>query len=60
MFSGAIFHAGDEEYMDAFNKAVTDTKFEHIAPSFKMEASIKQVEINTDSFQTAAAGSYEY
>ncbi|XP_026301854.1 glutamate receptor ionotropic, kainate 2 isoform X2 [Apis mellifera] len=52
---GAIFHAGDEEYMDAFKKAVIDTKSEHIAPSFKVETSIKKVEVNTDSFKTAAA-----
>lgn len=60
LFSGAIFHAGDEEYMDAFKKAVIDTKSEHIAPSFKVETSIKKVEVNTDSFKTAAAGTYEY
>lgn len=60
MFLGAIFHAGDEEYMNAFKKAVIETKSEHIAPSFKVETSIKQVEVNTDSFKTAAAGSYEY
>ncbi|XP_043794555.1 glutamate receptor ionotropic, kainate 2-like isoform X3 [Apis laboriosa] len=52
---GAIFHAGDEEYMNAFKKAVIETKSEHIAPSFKVETSIKQVEVNTDSFKTAAA-----
>lgn len=60
LFPGAIFHAGDEEYMNAFKKAVIETRSEHIAPSFKVETSIKQVEVNTDSFKTAAAGSYEY
>ncbi|CAK9806372.1 Glutamate receptor ionotropic, kainate 2 [Anthophora quadrimaculata] len=52
---GAIFHAGDEEHMAAFLKAVYEAKFEHVAPAFVLEPIIKQVEVNTDSFKTAAA-----
>lgn len=60
LLSGAIFHAGDEEHIAAFQSAIYKTKFEHVAPAFKLESIIKQVEVNTDSFRTAAAGLYEY
>ncbi|XP_071860840.1 glutamate receptor ionotropic, kainate 2 isoform X1 [Bombus fervidus] len=52
---GAIFHAGDEEHIAAFQSAIYKTKFEHVAPAFELEFIIKQVEVNTDSFRTAAA-----
>ncbi|CAK9800332.1 Glutamate receptor ionotropic, kainate 2 [Anthophora plagiata] len=52
---GAIFHAGDEEHMAAFLKAVYEARFEYIAPAFELQPIIKQVEVNTDSFKTAAA-----
>lgn len=60
MLSGAIFHVGDEEHMAAFEKAVYEARFEHVAPTFELKSIIKQVEVNTDSFRTAAAGLYEY
>lgn len=59
MLSGAIFHAGDEEYKAAFQKAVYEARFEHVAPAFEIQPVIKDVEVNTDSFKTAAAGLYE-
>ncbi|XP_017787964.1 PREDICTED: glutamate receptor ionotropic, kainate 2-like isoform X1 [Habropoda laboriosa] len=52
---GAIFHAGDEEHMAAFLKAVYEARFEHVAPAFELQPIVKQVEVNTDSFKTAAA-----
>ncbi|KAK9303590.1 hypothetical protein QLX08_004755 [Tetragonisca angustula] len=52
---GAIFHAGDEEHMAAFKTAVYKTRFEHVAPAFELQFIIKEVEVNTDSFKTAAA-----
>ncbi|XP_053977682.1 glutamate receptor ionotropic, kainate 2-like isoform X1 [Hylaeus volcanicus] len=52
---GAIFHAGDEEHRAAFEKAVYEARFERIAPTFELQAVIKEVEVNTDSFKTAAA-----
>lgn len=52
---GAIFHAGDEEYKAAFQKAVYEARFEHVAPAFEIQPVIKDVEVNTDSFKTAAA-----
>ncbi|XP_076280538.1 glutamate receptor ionotropic, kainate 2 [Lasioglossum baleicum] len=52
---GAIFHDGDEEHKAAFLKAVYETKFEHGAPAFELKTTIRQVEVNTDSFKTAAA-----
>ncbi|XP_017883266.1 glutamate receptor ionotropic, kainate 2-like [Ceratina calcarata] len=52
---GAIFHAGDEEHEAAFLKAVYETRFEHVAPAFRLEPITKRVEVNTDSFKTATA-----
>ena len=46
--------------MAAFKTAVYKTRFEHVAPAFELQFIIKEVEVNTDSFKTAAAGSYEY
>lgn len=60
LLSGAIFHAGDEEHMAAFLKAAYEVKFQHVAPTFELQPITKQVEVNTDSFKTAAAGLYEY
>lgn len=60
LLSGAIFHAGDEEHIAAFESAIYKTKFEHVAPAFELKSIIKQVEVNTDSFRTAVAGLYEY
>lgn len=60
MFSGAIFHAGDEEHKAAFLKAVYEARFEHVAPAFEFQPIIKQVEVNIDSFKTAIAGLYEF
>ncbi|CAK9800330.1 Glutamate receptor ionotropic, kainate 2 [Anthophora plagiata] len=41
--------------MAAFLKAVYEARFEYIAPAFELQPIIKQVEVNTDSFKTAAA-----
>ncbi|XP_078053651.1 glutamate receptor ionotropic, kainate 2 [Augochlora pura] len=51
---GAIFHGGDEEHKAAFEKAVYEVGFEYAAPAFELKAVIKYVELNTDSFKTAA------
>lgn len=59
MLSGAVFHAGDEEYEAAFQKAVYESRFEHVAPAFELQPIIKHVEVKTDSFKTARAGTYE-
>ncbi|XP_076630847.1 glutamate receptor ionotropic, kainate 2 isoform X2 [Colletes latitarsis] len=52
---GAIFHSGDEEIRAAFEKAVNESRFEHVAPTFELQHVIKMVDVNTDSFRTAAA-----
>ncbi|XP_029035806.1 glutamate receptor ionotropic, kainate 2-like [Osmia bicornis bicornis] len=52
---GAIFHTGDEEHMAAFLKAAYEVKFQHVAPTFELQPVTKHVEVNTDSFKTAAA-----
>ncbi|XP_071571021.1 glutamate receptor ionotropic, kainate 2 isoform X3 [Temnothorax nylanderi] len=52
---GAIFHKGDEDLMSTFQKAIFETKYEHLAPPFELIAVLKYVEVNTDSFRTAEA-----
>ncbi|XP_017753499.1 PREDICTED: glutamate receptor ionotropic, kainate 2-like isoform X1 [Eufriesea mexicana] len=52
---GAIFHEGDEDHMAAFEKAVEEAKFEHVAPAFELDPVIIKVKVNTDSFRTAVA-----
>ncbi|XP_043256506.1 glutamate receptor ionotropic, kainate 2-like [Colletes gigas] len=52
---GAIFHTGDEEIRAAFERAVGESKIEHVAPTFELQYVIKMVDVNTDSFRTAAA-----
>ncbi|XP_029168161.1 glutamate receptor ionotropic, kainate 2-like [Nylanderia fulva] len=50
---GAIFHKGDEDHMSAFLKAISETKYEHLAPAFEFIPVTKY--IDADSFKTAAA-----
>ncbi|OAD59458.1 Glutamate receptor, ionotropic kainate 2 [Eufriesea mexicana] len=41
--------------MAAFEKAVEEAKFEHVAPAFELDPVIIKVKVNTDSFRTAVA-----
>lgn len=52
---GAIFNADEKEYQSAFLKAVNETRFEHVAPSFTLQPIVQQVNVSTDSFKAAAA-----
>ncbi|XP_018315808.1 glutamate receptor ionotropic, kainate 2-like [Mycetomoellerius zeteki] len=52
---GAIFHKGDEHLNSAFLKAISDTKYENLAPAFELTPVIKYIDANTDSFKTALA-----
>jgi len=55
---GAIFHKGDKELRSTFERAIYRTKQEDVAPAFKLVPVIAEVDDNTDSFNTAAAGKY--
>ncbi|EZA54693.1 glutamate receptor ionotropic, kainate 2 isoform X2 [Ooceraea biroi] len=52
---GAIFHKGDEDLKFAFERAIYDTRYEHLAPAFKLIPVIAEVDVDTDSFNTATA-----
>ncbi|KAL6428824.1 hypothetical protein ACFW04_007993 [Cataglyphis niger] len=49
---GAIFHKGDEDHMSAFLKAISETRYEHLAPVFEFIPSPKYIDDDTDSFKT--------
>ncbi|XP_072764014.1 glutamate receptor ionotropic, kainate 2 [Anoplolepis gracilipes] len=51
---GAIFHKGDEDHKTTFERAIFETRDEHLAPAFEFVPLIKYVEDDTDSFKTAA------
>lgn len=53
---GGIFHKGDEDHKSTFGKAISETKYEYLAPAFEFVPIIKYIDDNTDSFNTAAAG----
>lgn len=59
MFSGAIFHKGDEDLRKIFVRAIAETKHENLAPAFELVPVIEDVDDNTDSFKTAAAGEFK-
>ncbi|CAL1681831.1 unnamed protein product [Lasius platythorax] len=52
---GAIFHKGDEDHMSTFLKAISETKYEHLAPAFEFIPVTKYIDANTDSFKAATA-----
>lgn len=52
---GAIFHKDDEDLKATFERAIRETRNEHLAPAFKLIPIIMDVDVDTDSFNTAAA-----
>lgn len=44
--------------MSAFLKAISETKYENLAPAFELIPVTKYIDVNTDSFSTADAGEY--
>lgn len=54
MSLGAIFHKGDEDHMSAFLKAISETKYEYLAPTFEFQPFTEYIDDDTDIFKTAA------
>ncbi|KAL6255077.1 hypothetical protein P5V15_013411 [Pogonomyrmex californicus] len=50
---GAIFHKGDEDRFSAFLQAVSESKYENIAPAFELISLPEYIDDDTDSYQTA-------
>lgn len=57
-FPAAIFHKGDDEYMSAFFKAISDTTKEYNVPAFNLTPIIRHIDTDADSFKAAEIGKY--